>query len=444
MVTLNNREIAIIIWVLLGLGYLAISPKLKNVRLAVPNLIKSTFAKPLVRLYFTILIYAIIEIVLLHYFGLWDFTQIKNTIIWFVAIAIFSSFQIYNIEDTKKYFLKVLWNACSIVAVLKFVVNLYPFDLIFEIILVPVYCFAVVVYVISERNEKTLIISRAMQYALLIVGVFLISRAIYTTMISLLQNVPQPIVSNFITPPLLTVLFLPFLFILLLSDVYGRAFLKINYHFKSKFKSKLTKLIAIILFNFNFHLVERWGNHLVHVNANSIIDIYKSFLTIYKMRYSERNPKKYSKEKGWSPYIVKRYLEPVGLQTGHYHPSFDEWYASSPLIELDDSYSPSIIAYYVEGIKDYANILKLKLNVNDSEFSESSLMEMASYSDLLYSSVFSKPLPHDIQNSIKQGLESTFIENQAEILLLKDVWQEHSRNGYDYKFIIKHKNHLTS
>lgn len=444
MSTLNNREIAILIWVLFGLVYLAISPRFKNVKLALPNLIKIIFTKPLLRLYIIIFIYTTLEVLLLHHFNLWEFTQIKNTIIWFFAIAIFSTFQIYNIEDTREYFLKVLLEVCSVIAALKFIINLYPLGLTYEIILVPAYCFAILIYVISQKNKKTIIISKLIQYTLFLTGVFLILRTIYIILVSFSKNAPVHILSDFITPPILTIIFLPFLFILLLSDVYNRAFFKINFHFKSKSKNILAKTLAIIIFNFNFHLIERWGNHLVHVNTSSSPQILKSFFTIYQMRHSERNPKKFSKEKGWSPYIVKTYLEPLGLKTGHYHPSFDEWYASSPLLELDDSYFPSNIAYYVEGIKDYANSLKLKLNVNNSELSDSSLTKMADFSALLYSSVFTKPMPQNMEMSIKQGLESTFIENYAEIILLKDVWQDHFRNGFDYKFIIKHKNHLTS
>lgn len=439
MEILNNREIAILIWIFIGLVYIAISPKQKKLRQHLPALFEASIAKPLIRLYACIMIYVSLEILVLYKFGLWELNQTKSTFIWLIVIAIFSCFHVFRAEDTPKFFLKVLWSGVSLVAVLKYIVNIYPFGLIIEVLLLPVYQILLLVYVLADRKEKTNYISQSILLIFFFAGTALVIRACYMALLSITQNQPELLVNNFITPPLLTICFLPFLFVLLLFEVYRRAFLKVNLQFESGFKIGLAKTLAVFLFNFRFDLAERWANHLMQVNAKSYSEIIKSFLTIFMMRCSECYPKLHSTEKGWSAYLVKNHLETTGLKTGHYHPSFDDWFASSPMMEIGEGILANNIAYYVEGIKDYANVLKLKLNVNNPKTTKNALDEMLKQSTQLYESLFNKQIPHNIQHSILANKDDRFEEEDAIIFLSKNTWENNRNNGFDYNFTVKHK-----
>jgi hypothetical protein len=62
-----------------------------------------------------------------------------------------------------------------------------------------------------------------------------------------------------------------------------------------------------------------------------------------------------------------QFMADLGVETGHYHHSFDgEWFASSPMREFGNgAIWRNNIAYYIDGSEQAANTLKIKLNVND-------------------------------------------------------------------------------
>lgn len=67
--------------------------------------------------------YICVVLYVLNDFGLWDFSQAKNTIYWTAAVALISSFRVPAIAEDEEYFKKALVDNFRVIAVFEFVVT---------------------------------------------------------------------------------------------------------------------------------------------------------------------------------------------------------------------------------------------------------------------------------------------------------------------------------
>ncbi|MBF4376826.1 hypothetical protein EAY46_28005, partial [Vibrio anguillarum] len=143
------------------------------------------------------------------------------------------------------------------------------------------------------------------------------------------------------------------------------------------------------------------------------------------------------KEQGWSPYEAKDFLFKKGLNTGFYNRVFEqEWSASSPMEEFGGGVIQNNISYYVEGTEEVANILKLKVNVNDDARSLQAREKLEEIAQALSISSLNKPLSKKMKMAISQCEPYSEILLDKKISLVVEKWPNHTFNGYDIKFII--------
>jgi len=101
----NNREIAILIWAILFLGWCLSQ---ENIRSSLKTVVKAAFAKRLLTVYGAMLFYIVTLIYCLHELDIWELGQLKNTIIWMFAVALLSVFRCNSILEDPHYFRKAV------------------------------------------------------------------------------------------------------------------------------------------------------------------------------------------------------------------------------------------------------------------------------------------------------------------------------------------------
>lgn len=436
MDVLNNREWATIIWLLLVISYLAFSPKMKNVRSSFGEFVRVTFAKVLVRFYCISLCYVTAVLYFLHSIGFWHSHQLKNTIVWFFTVGLYSSFQVEKIKQDRNYLKRLVLDSFKFIAVLEFVINIQPLNFFVELVIIPILFVIVIISEISKRDSKLEVISKITNFIMIIFGLVILISALYSIAISIGKIDFEKVGYDFATPTILTLLYLPFLFVLMLQSTFNSAFRKVDHNIEKPSHRFVAKTLALLLLNVRTELVDRWGIHLNIFRPNSFKDIRLSFRTIFKMKSAENNPPKISSKDGWSPYMAKEFLSDNEITTGYYHPSFDEWAAYSNLVEFGTDIIPNNIAYYVEGTKDVANILKLKLNVNNSKSSKEALSYFISIASILYHKAIGEIFPESLRKSILSCQEIVIEENDNQVVVARDIWKNHAYNGFGIKFVI--------
>lgn len=379
------------------------------------------------------LLYAYIALVVfcLMLFGLWNWDQLKNTLILSVAIGIVSIFRLPNIGDDPRFYRHWIADNFKIVVLVEFVVAFYTFHIVVELLLVPILALVGGMLAIGERDGKYSSAVSFLNNLLASFGAFLVGYAIY-------MIVAQPTVfwswqafRDFCTPIVLSFLLLPFIQIIHIYVAYERVFTRLDIAISDEGLRSNAKWHAVRAFGLSVRLLNRWSRDVSTHRPNDKQEIDRSIREVLEAHRRERRPPAVASSEGWSPNIAKEFLHDEGLVTGDYRRQFDEWYASSPYLEIGEGLIPNNIAYYVEGDERIAKCLKLILNINNQETSndaEQKFLQLAQ--TLVYRAIGDYRLPNIVD------FREIRVEDK-DITLNRVNWVGGTPSGYDMKFKIK-------
>lgn len=436
MEVLSNREWALVFWITVLFAYILVAKNMDSAREALKAIISAFFVRQILSVLFLMLMYMGVMIYALSEQGLWDSQQIKNTIIWCASIGLMSLFKMQSIKEGSSFFKHLVLDSLKLVAILEFVVGVYPFNFFVEIVLIPILTIIGAMIAIAESDDKHQLVKKILDSVLAIFGVIVISYTIFMLFTEFDGIAKKQTVYDFLIPPLLTLLYLPFIFFMVVYTSYQQVIIRINYFINKPILKYLAIIYSIIVFNFRIKALERWATSLAFSDTDTHKGIINSIKHVLKILKSEKRPPIVLADEGWSPYIAKEFLTNEGFKTGYYNKSFDEWYSSSPMIEFGNGLIPDNIAYYVEGSEKVANRLKLKLNVNDSNCAEEAHQELLQASKNLFNEAVNESLPAQIIEGILSGNPVKEKVGTYFLSIEKDIWPNHAFSGYDIKFII--------
>ncbi|MDZ4316914.1 MAG: hypothetical protein U0989_19380, partial [Azonexus sp.] len=132
---LNNREIAIALWITAIAIYIFSSSKMKDIRKSFKGLISAFFARQIISVLILMIIYMGIFVYFMSEANLWNAEQIKNTVFWVVAVGLMSLFKLESIKKDKSFFKHSVIDNLKILAVIQFVIGIYTFPLWAELLL---------------------------------------------------------------------------------------------------------------------------------------------------------------------------------------------------------------------------------------------------------------------------------------------------------------------
>ena len=439
MELLNNREWALVIWISFVCLFVICSPKMDQARKSLGNLVKLFFTRPIASVLLLLLIYITIMIYGLAKVGLWEFHQLKNTIVWTVSVAFLSLFRLESAKQDPHFIKNLVLDNLKLIAIVQFVIGIYVFSLVTELVLVPMMAIVGAMLALTQRDKKFHTVEKILNGILVTLGITFIVHAIYMLATNFGEFGKVQTIYDFSSPPLLTFLYLPFIFFMMVFTTYELVYTRLQFLVKDPSVRRYAKIYSFINFNFNIKLLERWASSLPFQDTSSKPGIKKSVKLLFKLLTVEKNPPKVLPNEGWSPYEAKNFLLNEGIKTGHYHfITPNEWVASSSLVEIDNGLLPNNISYYVEGSETTANILKLILNVNQSENSEMAHMKLLSSIKVLLNISLGLELTKKQEKAIVDGDDIKSVYGNFEFSVEKNEWPQNSIGGYDIRFILNH------
>lgn len=147
----NNREIAIGIWVIIGLAViLPTKPARQFIKTAIPIL----FCKKFVIFYIVFLSFLGLVLFALNWAGLWDLTLLKDTVFWVLLVELPLFAKAIEKADGGRFFSKLIRENVAIVVAIEFFVGFWTFSLITEIILIPLTVLISVLQVLAGQDKK--------------------------------------------------------------------------------------------------------------------------------------------------------------------------------------------------------------------------------------------------------------------------------------------------
>jgi hypothetical protein len=282
------------------------------------------------------------------------------------SVALVAIFRSNKIPDQPGYFRRWITDNFQILAFVQFLVTLYTYPLWVELLVIPFVTFVGGMIAVGARDPKTKPAVNFLKNTLAVLALGFFGFALYMTIVDFETYVTVQTWRDLYTPIVLTVLFLPFIFVLYVTMSYEAVFVSLAVFIKDKRVRRSAKWMAVFRFGGNVELMRRWQRHIGRCPPATVDELRAGIREVKEARHREKKQPYVPSEIGWAPGSAKQFLNEVGLSTRDYHRSFeDEWFASSAMIEIGNGVMPNNIAYYIEGHEAAAKVLKVKLNVNE-------------------------------------------------------------------------------
>lgn len=226
----STREIAVGFWLFI---ILIVILRRKDSRTAFINLLEVLFSKIFIKLFLFMGIYLFLLLNILKVNEFWDISLIKDAIIWVFFIGVLSIFKTIKKGKSIGYFKKMIVDNLKLSIILEFIVNAYTFSLIFEIILIFFVSMLQLVNIIIENKieiekEKYSNTYKLINTILAIVGFYVFFNSLELIIRnSSILNISS-IVKSILIQPTLTILFIPYLYLVALYVGYENLFFKIR------------------------------------------------------------------------------------------------------------------------------------------------------------------------------------------------------------------------
>ncbi len=226
MNSLNNREIATIIWVLIVLVFVLSK---KPVRESLWEALK-TFCNPKILLSVGLMIfYVAIVVAFLYAINFWNVNLLKDTIFWFCFTGMFLAINMVTSENEEHAFSKVLSSNLKVIIILLFLINSYTFPLLVELFIIPFGALIAATDVIAKGNKENAAVAKITTNLQAILGLVILVFAIYKTASDYGNFLTTNTLRAFFLAPILSFSFLPFIYLLVLFAKYEFIFVHLDF-----------------------------------------------------------------------------------------------------------------------------------------------------------------------------------------------------------------------
>ena len=251
---MNNRELSLLIWSLIIIVIFLFQ---KGVRQSMVGVIKAFFAWKLSISYLAMLTYIFSAIFILRKIGFWNLSILKETVIWICFTGLIMLVNSNKVNKESNYFRKIVFDNLKIVVIIEFITNAYSFSFLVELIVMPILIFLVILNVYASYYEEHKKVKVVLDYVLIILGLIFLTYAI----VEISENFNNFTTLNnlraFLIAPILTFLYLPFMYFMALFMSYEVLFVRINVihrnndDLKSSLKKNIFKACLINLSKLN-------------------------------------------------------------------------------------------------------------------------------------------------------------------------------------------------
>ena len=260
----SNRELAIAIWILVAI----ISSLFHHeIRKSLFHVIKAFFAWKLVISYALMILYITIMLLSLNALGIWRLTHFVNTMLWFVCVAFVMLFENSKAND-QKFFKNAIKDNLKILIFLEFLINMYVFNILVELLLVPILFLLGAMIAISETDEKYEIARTFLNSIMVLIGLVITSYVLYMAVNDFERFATLENLENFYLPILLTTIFLPFIYFMALFVSYESLFTSLQFSVKDSSLLKYVKKRTLLAFSLNLWMLNKWSIHINSLRFN--------------------------------------------------------------------------------------------------------------------------------------------------------------------------------
>jgi len=255
---LNNRELAFLIWIVFAIIWCVSYSKIRKPFF---QLIKAFFAWKLTLSYLLMFTYIACVIWVLKIIGIWKIDHIPLTVLWSVCVAFVMLFNFQKANDPK-FFKNSIKNNVKGLVFLEFFINIYVFNFWIEFIIVPVSGIIGGMKAIAERDKEYEIVNKFLAFIMITAGFSLLFYASYKVVTDFKNFATLQNLESFYMPILLSILFIPFVYIAALIAAYETFFTRLQFFVPDKVVLRYAKFRTILSIQFNLSKLNRWSDYI--------------------------------------------------------------------------------------------------------------------------------------------------------------------------------------
>lgn len=262
---LNSRELASITWgAILIIALIFYSIKNAQLRYSLIAVIKAFFQIKIITSILLITAYVLLSVFILYLIQIWNFSQLKNTLFWYVLFAIGTMFSLNSIkEDSHNFFIQTIKSSINLSILLQFIINFHIFNFLLELIIfIPLISILSIISTVANQLKGQILVKKLCDSLLIFIFLLFFIHFIIQTFKAPSTFISYQALQDFLTPIILTVLYLPFLWGFLLYIKYEEIFVRLQFHVKDKKLITLTKFLVIINFQTQKDLIDEWFHHI--------------------------------------------------------------------------------------------------------------------------------------------------------------------------------------
>lgn len=226
----NNRDIALLAWIAVIVIALFIYP---GTRKSLCSLLKLVFLTKIAIGVVAILTYVAIIVLAARGLGIWQWWMLKDTIWWFFGTALIVLFNINKSTAGEHYFRSNVFAGLKFSVVLGFILNLYVFNLVIEILLVPVLALLAMLVVVAGTSKKYAEVKKLLDGVTALIGFGFAAYVLSRVLADFHNFATLRTLEDFLLPMALTIAVVPVIYAIALYAAYESLFVRIGFRIRA-------------------------------------------------------------------------------------------------------------------------------------------------------------------------------------------------------------------
>lgn len=235
-----------------------------EVRKASVEIVKMALAWKIVFCVSMMAAYVAMVILALRTVGLWNMGSLKATVLWTLTVAVAMVFEVRLITDDERYFQKAVRDGFKVSVVLEFIINLYVLSFPLELLLIPTTIILACMLVLAESKDEFKSMRAPLNSILALIGLGLLAYAAHRVYADFQSFAQLSTLTEFLLPILLTMVFLPFLYILATVVSYENLFVRLRFLMNDPELRRFTRVQLLRKFGLDFRNLNLWAKRFGH------------------------------------------------------------------------------------------------------------------------------------------------------------------------------------
>lgn len=287
----TTREIAIGIIILLFFLYTC---SIKKARPALNLFLKASFSKHIINGFIVVLAYAFLWVLIFSTFNFWKWIYLKDVILWTLFVGVPNCFNAVGDRPTPSSLKQTIITNLKFAALLEYVVNVFTFNLLIELVFQIVILFVYLLIAMAERKpEEYKDVSRFLNWVLVVIGYILFLLYLNKALDEFKSlNVIDELVTA-LTPIVLSMLFIPVIYFFSLYSLYQTVFFRLKIYTGANTELlQHMKHSVLRCCKGSLHKVETLKYYLPgHFRKDLTIEEFDARIQDFELQYAEKSLK---------------------------------------------------------------------------------------------------------------------------------------------------------